>query len=364
MSARLDIPRLRLTNQNLTTPAAHDAAEVVRRLGAVQAQDYAGAKWAIGMRAAGLTEADVERALDAGSIIRTHVLRPTWHMMAAEDARWILALTAPRVHAANAHPYRATGVDDAILRKASKTIEKALKEGKHLTRLELGAALNKAGIETASHPQRLAYFMMHAELNALICSGPRRGNQFTYALFDERVPVSKAMTREESLAELARRYFATRGPASVHDFSWWSGLTIADSKKAVALLGSELRSETIGEKTYWLSRDADVAERTKNAVHLLPNYDEYFIGFKDRSAILYVVKGFSLIPGNPMFTAHVVSLDGLLIGGWKRELSAKTVNVSFNLVSKPAPAVRRAIVAAAERYAKFLGLSADVSGHD
>jgi hypothetical protein len=362
-SPQLDIPGLRLANQHLISPTAIDPVSVVRRLGAVQSQDYAGAKWAIGMRTTGLTDLDVERALNEGSIVRTHVLRPTWHFLAAEDARWILALTGPRVQIANAHAYGNMEVNAAIFRKSDNVITKALSGGNYLTRAELGERLSRSRIHV-THPQQLAYLMMNAELNALITSGPRRGNQFTYALLDERVPPTKPREREDALAELARRYFSTRGPATVHDFSWWSGLTVADSRTAIALLGSSLVSGVVGGTTYWIASDAAPAAATKNAVHLLPNYDEYFIGFRDRSAILDVVKGFSLLPGNPMFTAHVIVLDGQLVGGWKRSVSSKAVTVDVQLVSKLKPATRKALLATAARYGKFLALPVDVTGHE
>ncbi|MGH9884547.1 MAG: winged helix DNA-binding domain-containing protein [bacterium] len=357
------IARRRLASQHLIKPTVHDPAEVVRRLGAVQSQDYAGAKWGVGLRGAAITNEMVERALTDGTIIRTHVLRPTWHFMAADDARWILALTGPRVHAANSHYSRKLELDDALFRKSAKILTKALAGGKHLTREELDAALAKGGI-TSGHPQRLAYLMMHAELNAVICSGPRRGNQFTYALFDERVPPSKPLARDEALAELARRYFATRGPATVPDFAWWSGLTIADAKKATAMLGSEITQEQIGGVSYWFCGAPVVRASRVRAVHLLPNYDEFFIGFKDRSAILTVVKGFSLVPGDPMFTSHVVVLDGQLIGGWKRTVTSKAAAVEIELLSRPVAPVRRALLATAKRYGELLGVPVEVTGHD
>ena len=341
-----------------------DPAEVVRRLGAVQAQDYVGAKWGIGMRATGITDAMVERAVNDGRLIRTHVLRPTWHIMAAEDARWILALTGPRVHIANAHPYKSTGIDPKSMLKAEKVIAKVLAGGNFLTRQEIGAVLARSGLEIKSHPQRLAYFVMSAELNALVCNGPKRGKQITYALFDERVPSTKPMARDDALAELARRYFATRGPATVHDYSWWSGLTIADCKKSVNLLGSELASEEIDGATYWFAAQLASDIATTNAVHLLPNYDEYFIGFKDRSAIVAILKGFSLVPGDPRFAAHVVSLDGRLIGGWKRRIGAKSATVELQLVSKLTGGARRALVAVARQYGEFLELPVELSGHE
>ena len=352
-AVRIDIPRQRLTNQHLAGPGLADPTAIVRRLGAVQAQDYSGGKWGIGLRGERVTDAMVEAALDNGSIVRTHVLRPTWHMMAAEDARWMLALTGPRVLAANAGYCRKLGLDDAIFKKSAKVITKALSGGKHLTREELSAALDRTGIDT-SLVQRLAYLMMHAEVTGLICSGPRRGKQFTYALIDERIPATAPRSRDDALAELARRYFTTRGPATAHDYSWWSGLTIADAKKSIALLDDELSSEIVDDTTYWFTGEIPPKARRKPEAHLLPNYDEYFIGFRDRSAILNVVKRMSLVPGDPMFTLHVVSLDGQIVGGWKRSMSAKAANVEITLAVKPKPDERKAIERAVQRYGDFL----------
>jgi len=359
-AVRIDIPRQRLTNQHLTGPGLGDPVAIVRRLGAVQAQDYAGGKWGVGLRGEHMTDAMVEAALDNGSIVRTHVLRPTWHMMAADDARWMLALTGPRVLAANAGYCRKLGLDDAIFKKSAKVITKALTGGKHLTREELAAALERARIDT-SHLQRLAYLMMHAEVTGLICSGARRGKQFTYALIDERIPATPPRSRDDALAELARRYFTTRGPATVHDYSWWSGLTIADAKKSIALLGDELSSEIVDDTTYWFAGDIPPQPRRKPEAHLLPNYDEYFIGFRDRSAILNVVKRMSLVPGDPMFTLHVVSLDGQIVGGWKRSMTAKAANVEITLAVKPKPDERKAIERAVQRYGDFLERSLEVT---
>jgi hypothetical protein len=163
------------------------------------------------------------------------------------------------------------------------------------------------------------------------------------------------------LADLARRYFATRGPATIHDFAWWSGLTIADGKKAVAILGDVLTSATADDKTYWFVGNPPMRRRTKPEAHLLPNYDEYFIGFRDRSAILGVVKGMSLLPGDPLFTLHVVALDGQIVGGWRRSATKKSVNVEINLGMKPTADARKAIDAAAERYGEFLALPVEVT---
>lgn len=223
----IDLVRRRFHNQKLARSRFHRPAEVVAWLGAIQAQDYAGAKWAIGLRSTGLRDAGIEQAFNEGAILRTHLMRPTWHFVTPADIRWILALTAPRVHAVNAYSYRKFGLDRGIFARSRVAFERALQGGKQLTRLELASVLGRAGIPAES--LRLAYLMMQAELDGVICSGARRGNQFTYALLDERAPHVKNLEREEALAELTRRYLSSHGPATLSDYVWWSGLTARDA---------------------------------------------------------------------------------------------------------------------------------------
>lgn len=224
----------RLTHAPLATPE-----EVVEWLGAVQSQEYAGAKWSLALRMENPQEDAIERAYAEGSILRTHVLRPTWHFVPAADIRWMLELTAPRIIAQSAHRSRQLELDAAQYARSNEVIARALQGGRYLTRPELGAALTEAGIPAADG-SRLGYIVMHAELEAVICSGPRRGKQMTYALLDERAPHARSMTREEALAELTRRYFTGHGPATVRDFVWWSGLTTFDSDASLGPSGPEV----------------------------------------------------------------------------------------------------------------------------
>ena len=238
-------------------------------MGAVQAQDYTGAAWALALRAADLTLADVDRALAAGRILRTHVLRPTWHFVAPADIRWMLALTGPRVQAAMRSYDHKLELDGRVYARARALMSTALEGGHALTRAELAGVLRAGGIEAAG--QRLAHIVMHAELEADICSGPRRGAQFTYALLAERAPRATLLPRGEALAALAERYFRSHGPATVRDFAWWSGLTLADARVAVADLPAG-RGEVLAA--------APGPERALGAHYLLPNYDEYLIAYK------------------------------------------------------------------------------------
>lgn len=354
-----DIPLYRLHNQRLIKTTFKTPAEVVDWLGAVQSQDYAGAKWALGQRANGINEADVDQAFADGSILRSHLLRPTWHFVTPKDIRWMLMLTAPRVHALSDYYYRKSGLDAATFKKSNSTIAKALKGGRQLTRNELASALQKAGIPTDAD-LRLTYLVMYAELEGLICSGARRGKQFTYALLEERVPPTKPMKRDEALAELVRRYFSTRGPATLQDFAWWSGLTVADAKAGIEMVRPQFVSETINGQTYWFDESNAPTKLKSPTAYLLPNYDEYFIGFKDRSAFAEVIRREKLEENNPTFIAHVIVLDGQIVGGWKRTLKKDSVVVELSLITKLSKSEHQAVVEAANRFGKFLGLSVEV----
>ena len=357
MSAR-DIARQRLANQYLVTPTLADAQTVVATLGAVQAQEYAPAKWALGLRARGLTDAAVEREIAEGRIVRTHVLRPTWHFVSAADIRWMLALTGPRVKQSMGFYFRFNELDDALCRRATNVLVKAMEGGHHLTRAEIQKVLARAKLDLTA-PQRMG-IVMRAELDLVMCNGVKRGKQQTYALFDERVPSMPALERDEAIARLTTLYFATRSPATVHDLAWWSGLTVSDAKRGIEILGKALERRMIGDTPYWLARDARPAAAAKpNAAYLLPTYDEYFIGFKDRSAMMEVAnerrRNSKVQRGAPELTQHIIALDGQVIGGWKRVESKKGLGVQLQTLTRLSDAASRGLRAAAKRYGDFWG---------
>lgn len=356
----LDIVSYRLQNQRLTQNKLKEPLDVVDWLGAVQSQDYAGGKWAIGLRTNGLTDADVDRAFADGSILRTHVLRPTWHFVTPADIRWVLALTAPRVHALNASMYRKLELDSAVLKRGHAVLEKTLRGNNQCTRVELNAAFNQAGIAT-DDLLRGTYLIMHAELEGLICSGARRGKQFTYALLEERVPRTQAWIRDESLAELVRRYFSARGPATLQDFTWWSGLTLVDAKHGMAMVKSQFVSEVMDGQTYWF-KETKLSPRKKSpTAHLLPNYDEYFIGFKDRGAIGVIAETAGIKKTDPALYAHIIILDGQIVGGWRQILNKNDVTVEAVLITKLTNIEQQAIEDAAEQLGKFLGVPVSIT---
>ncbi len=352
-----DLLHQRLANQHLAQPQFADPAALVAWLGAVQAQDYYGAKWALAQRLQRASDASLEQAFDDGRILRTHVMRPTWHFVAPADIRWLLALTAPRVRALLAQYDRQLQVDAALRHRSQAVLTRALQGRQALTRAELDRALKAAGIH--QNGQGLGHLVMHAELSGLICSGPRRGKQFTYMLLEERVPPTLPLSRDEALAELVRRYFISHGPAQAADFAWWSGLTMADARRGLELLGGQLVCEAIGGQDYWLAPSSP-APRAR-AAYLLPNYDEYTVAYRDRDAYFDPRHAAGLDPRTSSPFSNAILIRGRVAGFWKRTLSKGAVSVETRWLAPPSAAQMRAVVAAAKRYGEFLGLAASVA---
>jgi hypothetical protein len=355
----LDIVRYRLHNQLLSQTKYTRPSQVVEQLGAVQSQDYAGAKWALAQRLKdATTDAAIDKAFNEGKLLRTHVMRPTWHFVHPKDIRWLLMLTAGRVHAGSAFMYRKLELDQAIRTKSYKIFEKSLRDNKYLTRSEIGSAFAKAGIPAEG--MRLGYFVMSAELDGIICSGPRKGKQFTYALLEERAPQVKPLKRDEALAELTRRYFATRGPATLQDFTWWSGLTMADARKGIEMTKTKFVSEVWEDQTYWFADAVSPVREKSPTAHLLPNYDEYFIGFKDRSAIGQVAKSAGIKADDPSLIAHIIILDGQIVGGWRRTITKNAIMLEQKLFTELTRSQERALAQETDRYSEFLQLPVEL----
>ena len=352
-----EVAERRMRNLRLDGAPLATAQEVVACLTAVQAQDYGPAKWSVGQRCMGLSDADVERAYANGQILRTHVLRPTWHFVAPNDIRWLLELTRPRVHALSAFGRRRDGLDPRTLSSAGQAVARALRGGTQLTRNELGLRLHEAGIEAQG--TRLAHILMHAELESLICSGVPRGKQHTYALLDERVPPAPRVTREEALVELTCRYFTSHGPASAKDFQWWSSLSPAEVRRGLDLASSHLQSDTLDGVTYWFGESAEPYTPTRR-VHLLHMFDEYLVGYRQTRGALDRAG----ITGSLFATINVrsgaVILDTQLAGTWRRSLGKDGLLIEARL-REPFDAERtQALRAEADRHAAFLNLGTQV----
>ncbi len=349
-----DIVDLRMHNHRLAGAPCARPEEVVQWLGAVQSQDYGGAKWGIAQRTVGTTSEEIDWLFAEGAILRTHILRPTWHFVMPEDIRWMLALTGPRVHALNAYYYRKLELDEAMFRRSNELLAETLRGGNQLMRTELAGVFRNNGIDASG--LRLAYLLMHAELDGVICSGALRGKQFTYALLEERAPRSRTLDRDEALAELTTRYFASHGPATVHDFAWWSGLTVADARTGTEIAQSQLVSETVGESTYWFAPTTAAGPLTSPIAHLLPNYDEYLVAYKDHRASFDADVYGNLKPEEPALMAHIVVIDGLVVGGWKRTVGRREATIKTTMLVPLRDAERDALRMAAEKYGRFLGL--------
>jgi hypothetical protein len=353
-----DLVRLRLRNQRLSGGALETPVDVVRWLGAVQSQELAVAKWSLARRARRGTNAEIDDAIASGAILRTHVLRPTWHFVAPEDIRWMVTLTAPRVRAAMAPYDRKLGLTDAVYDAGHAAIAGALAGGKALTRTELQAALGSAGLEATG--QRLGHFLMRAELDLMVCSGPPKGKQQTYALLDERVTRGKKLTRDQALAELSQRYFTGHGPAGLKDFMWWSGLTAADAKRGIALIGDRLQRLVVDDRTFLVVDTSRPRTGASPAALLLQGYDEYIIGYGDTRWLLSPGKPAGVLPrGQVMFT-HAIVVDGQVVGHWRRSPGAKNADVEAFFTRRLAAAEKRALDEELVRYGRFMGLPASL----
>jgi Winged helix DNA-binding domain len=350
----IEIARRRMRNSCLTESSFVTAEEVVHWHGAMQAQDYGPAKWSVGQRATSLVEEDVDRALAAGSIVRTHALRPTWHFVARGDVRWLLALTGPRVRQRNAARYRALGLDERTLARCQALIVSALEGGNHLTRDGIAGILDLTGIDRSG--QRLAHILMHCELDAAICSGGLEGRQQTYALLDERVPNGDRFERDDALVELTRRYLRSHSPATVQDLRWWSSLTVADIKRALGELGSEAQSETIDGTTFWSNASDAANPPPACGVHLLQAYDELVVGYTEsryfgdpRGAVARAAWRDRSLPNG------VVLLNGGVAGHWRRSVDKDSIRVEALLYEHPKRDDSPALAAAARDLGRFVG---------
>lgn len=342
----------RLHNQLLTRAGLRRPEDVIKWLGAVQAQEYEPAKWALGIRMRdGAVDDIVERAFADGRILRTHVMRPTWHFVTPDDIRWLTELTGPRVQRLMSTYHRQLELDSGLLVRGTKIIERALRDRTHLTRNELGERLNRANLSFDGI--RLGHLAMYAELEGVICSGPRRGKQFTYALVDERAPRAARLPREEALATLARRYFTSHGPATIRDFVWWSGLTTADAKQGLEM--NRARRLEVDGQAYWTIGPAPQGAARARRVHLLPIYDEYVVAYRDRHAVPH---GSSLVPagGSPVSFRHSLVVGGQIAGTWRTKRQSKAVVIDAVPLRRLTAPEQRGMREAVRLYERFLGL--------
>jgi hypothetical protein len=347
-----DIAKARLFNQQIAATEFTKPEEIVAWFGAMQAQDYPMAKWAIGLRLPGGTEEKVARAIADGKILRTHLMRPTWHFIAAEDIRWLIQLSAPQLRSTSKATFRSFGLDAEICNRANDLIAKMLEGGKHLTRAEIMAELKNSGIDSDNY--RASYLMFNAEIDGVVCNGKTRGKEQTYALLDERVPQAVELSRDEAIAELTRRYFTSHAPATLRDFIWWSGLPTADARKGLEMNKAELRSEEIEGQTYYLPNSFPFPQMPADPLYLLPAFDEFMVAYKDRSAALAPERSQEAITGNGIFKPIIVA-GGKIAGVWKRSFKKDSVIIERILFGALSDAENEMFQSKAREYALYEG---------
>lgn len=353
-----DLVEQRLQNQQLSQSTFTSPAAVVHWLGAMQAQDYAGAKWAVGVRLPGSTDSMIEEALNTKTIVRTWALRGTLHLVAATDLRWLLTLLGPRLIATNARRYRELQLEEATFVRSNELLAKALQDRQQLDRPTLLAMLEQQGIATTG--QRGVYMLQRASLDGLICQGVAIRNVPTFIAIDSSITQGKTLTREAALAELAQRYFISHGPATLKDFIWWSGLTAGEARAGLAASSTQLQQIMVDGQTYWLAQEAITTYHSPQPVYLLPGFDEYLLGYADRSAVLDPQYANSVVPGGNGIFYPMLVINGQIVGTWQRTFKKDKVLVTPKPFTTLQPDEQEAFASAAERFGLFLRMPVQV----
>ncbi|SHF81444.1 Winged helix DNA-binding domain-containing protein [Fodinibius roseus] len=353
-----EINHLRLHNHQVESSDYSTPKALLEWMGAMQAQDYEMAKWAVGVRLPDATREDIEDAIENIRIIRTHLLRPTWHFISAEHFPWLLELSRPRVMIAIRSRQKQLGLTDKVVSESNEVIEKTLAASQPLTRKELLDQLEETGFENKNN--RISHLLLRAELDGIIGSGPSRGTQYTYKLMEGRLTEVSSFDKEEAQARLARLYFQSHGPATLKDFVWWSGLTKTRSRKAIEMLKPELMSEEIRDHKYWFFDESGQTIHNKQSVYLLPAYDEYVISYRNREMMINEEDEAKAISANGIFRPVIV-VNGVVKGIWKRTVQSDSVEVKLEFFVNPGPEVVKKAAEQAERFAGFLGKKLDLA---
>jgi hypothetical protein len=353
----MDISALRLHQQMISHQRLDTPEQVVAHLGGMQGQDLPGVKWSIGLRLPKCVQSDVDRAFDDGKIIRTWPMRGTLHVVAASDVRWMLSLTSPKNLSGSQKRRDALELDDTTLTHSHQVCIKTLQGGKQKNRDELYAALEAAGISVEG--QRGYHILWNAALHGLICLASTDAKEQNYALLEEWVKPVKAKPRDEALAELAWRYFSSRGQATIKDFIWWSGLSASEARAGFEHIKSKLVAETVEKTDYWMSPDIALT-KAKSSAFALPGFDEYILGYQDRSIVLEPQHAEKICPGNNGMFASTIVIDGQVVGTWKRTVKKNVIAISATPFNKLSKVEMSAFKQAAERYGAFMGLPTEV----
>jgi len=351
--------RLRLAAQSIDPIGGSDVAGTVRNLVAMQAQDFAGALWAVGLRTAGATRTTVLDALERGDVVRTLPMRGTLHFVASEDLRWMLGLTAQGTLQSAASRFRNLGLDAEVLGRARVLAQGALEGGNSLSREEFMTLLSANGI--APEGQRGYHVIFYLCQVQLICWGPPRGTQQALVLVDEWIAPTPARDRQEALESFALRYFASHGPATEHDFAWWTKLTLRDIRTAIQGLGNRLSVLSHDGTDYYVAASAleggtfdKLRDRDNREVHLLPGFDEYLLGYQDRSLALSDEHFQRVVPGNNGIFLPMIVSDGAIVGTWRRTAKSKTFEIKPEHFDDATAAQLAGLQSASADYVRFM----------
>lgn len=353
LRTRRELTGLRLAAQRIASPPASSVADTVRWMLALQAQDLPGARWSVGLRTPGTTDADVRAALAAGEIVRSWPLRGTLHLVAPEDLGWMLELTRPRQRPWAATRRRDLGITDDELARAVDTARRVLEGGRVLRRDLLLAEFERAGIPTSS--QRGYHLLWNLAHEGVTVFGPPDGDQPTFVLFDEWITVHRQLEPDEALGEFALRYARSHGPVTDRDFAWWSSLTLTQARRGLDIAGLPF-IEREGVRYF----HAPGLGPAPSAVHLLPGFDEFLLGYQDRSAPLAAEHSARIVPGNNGVFRPTIVVNGIVVGTWRRTASATRVTVEFESFADLADRPRARATQVAERYGRFLGVPATI----
>ncbi|WP_193510122.1 winged helix DNA-binding domain-containing protein [Cryobacterium sp. BB736] len=340
--------RMRLAAQRISTGKLTSPADVVRWMTAMQAQDFNGARWAVALRTDSATQRDMDHALASGTIVRSWPMRGTLHFVAPEDLRWILGLTTERLLRQATTRLSSLGLDERQIETARYAAIDALHGGRSLSRMELYRAFERGGV--SANQQRGYQLLWILSQTGTLCFGPPDGNTQTFALLDDWVPTYRQLEGDEALGELARRYFAARGPATIRDFAWWASLRLADARRGLAVARDDLELTEFDGAEFFHEA---ASEQGADGIRLLPAFDEYLLGYQDRSLQLDGESLGDLVPGGNGVFPNTLVVDGVVRGTWRRPSRATSVEVTpFEPLKPRAEAgLRRP----AREYARFRG---------
>ena len=349
-----NISKIRLASQQISSTNFGSPGEIVKWMGAIQAQDFNMAKWAIGLRLPSATDADITAAINKGEILRVHILRPTWHFVAADDIYWMLDLSAPQMKIAMRSRHKQLELAEKIFPRSNEIIHKVVK-GKNLTREEIRQHLRAAKVPASS--EQLTHLLYYAELSAVLCSGKIINNNQTYALVEDRVKKVRILNRDEALSKLAMTYFSSHGPATISDFTWWSGLKVSDARTALEMIKKDFDTIKTKSKTYWLQQSFAFSSHSKNQFHLLPAFDEFMVSYKDRSDAIQQEHHKKAFSNNGIFRPVIVS-NGKGVGLWKRSVGKSEVIIIAEFFKAPGKTAVASLKRISKKYGRFLGKQA------